>query len=309
MLPSILFRSRRSLLLTALALALGLALLLGPALLRAQTAPVKKLTASNAEPDAQFGFIVAISGDTAVVGALFEDAGGADAGAAYVFQRNQGGANNWGQVARLTASDAQPDDLFGIGVAVSGDTVVVGAVFGDAGGADAGAAYVFRRDQGGADNWGQVAKLTASDAQPDDLFGIGVAVSGDTVVVGAVFGDAGGADAGAAYVFRRDQGGADNWGQVAKLTASDAQPDDRFGIRVAVSGDTVVVGALFEDAGGADAGAAYVFRRDQGGTGAWGQVAKLTASDAQPGDQFGTVAVSGDTVVVGSPSCTVPGGW
>ena len=74
--------------------------------------------------------------------------------------------------------------------------------------------------------------------------------------------DAGGTNAGAAYVFQRDQGGADNWGEVTKLTASDAQAGDQFGHGVAVSGDTAVVGANFEDAGGSNAGAAYVFGRD-----------------------------------------------
>ena len=84
-----------------------------------------------------------ISGDTAVVGARFEDAEGSDAGAAYVFQRDQGGADNWGEVKKLTASDAEADDFFGLSVAVSGDTAVMGAHFGDAGGSHAGAAYVF----------------------------------------------------------------------------------------------------------------------------------------------------------------------
>ncbi len=262
---------------------------------------VKKLLASDAQGGDQLGISVGVSGDTAVVGAHWEDAGGGDAGAAYVFQRGHGGADNWGEVKKLTASDAQTGDWFGISVAVSGDTIVVGAWREDAGGTDVGAAYVFGRDQGGTDNWGQVKKLTASDAQAGDNFGISVAVDGDTAVVGAWLEDAGGTDAGAAYVFGRDQGGTDNWGQVKKLTASDAEAGDNFGWSVAVDGDTIVVGAFLEDAGGTDAGAAYVFGRDEGGAGNWGQVKKLTASDAQAGDEFGrSVAVSGDTAVVGA---------
>jgi hypothetical protein len=261
---------------------------------------VKKLTASDAQAGDVFGFSVAISGDNAVVGAAREDAGGSDAGAAYVFGRDQGGADNWGEVKKLIASDAQSDDLFG-SVAVSGDTAVVGALSEDAGGTDAGAAYVFQRDEGGAGNWGQVKKLTASDAQADDVLGRSVAISGDTVIVGADWEDAGGINAGAAYVFGRGQGGADNWGEVKKLTTSDAQPTDEFGYGVAINGDTVVVGARMEDAGGSDAGAAYVFGRDQGGAGNWGEVKKFTASDAQADDSFGySVALSGDTAVVGA---------
>ena len=168
------------------------------------------------------------------------------------------------EVTKLTAADAQAGDQFGVSVSVSGDTAIVAARFEDALGVNAGAAYVYRRDQGGATNWGEVKKLTASDAQAGDFFGSGVAVSGDVAVVGAFREDAGGADAGAAYVFQRDQGGASNWGEVAKLTASDAQAGDFFGIRVAISGVTAIVGAYFEDTGGNNAGAAYVFESEAG---------------------------------------------
>ncbi|MCH8066366.1 MAG: FG-GAP repeat protein, partial [Chloroflexi bacterium] len=293
--------------------ALAGALLFGPAGLRpapqsaeaALLSEVKKLLASDAQAGDNFGFSVAVSGDTAVVGAVFEGTGGARAGAAYVFERDQGGADNWGEVKKLTASDAQANHWFGVSVAVNGDTAVVGAFFEDAGGLRFrnGAAYVFQRDQGGAGNWGEVKKLTASDGQAFDEFGVSVAVNGDTAVVGAFFEDAGGFGfrAGAAYVFQRNEGGPGNWGEVKKLTASDAQANDSFGINVAVSGDTAIVGALFEDTWGDKAGAAYVFGRDQGGAGNWGEVKKLTASDAQAGDEFGvSVAVSGDTAVVGA---------
>ncbi|MCI0856518.1 MAG: hypothetical protein J4N98_07495 [Chloroflexi bacterium] len=262
---------------------------------------VMKLTASDAQAHDELGYSVAISGDTVVVGAFGKDSGGTRAGAAYVFDRNEGGADNWGEVTKLTASDAQTGDQFGESVAVSGDTVVVGAHHEDAGGSDAGAVYVFQRDQGGADNWGEVTKLTASDAQAGDELGYSVAVSGDTAVVGAHHEDAGGSKAGAAYVFDRNEGGANNWGEVTKLTASDAETFDRFGYSVAVNAVTAVVGGPREDAGGDGAGAAYVFERDEGGADNWGEVTKLTASDAQAGDQFGaSVTVSGDTAVVGA---------
>ncbi|MCH7489034.1 MAG: FG-GAP repeat protein, partial [Chloroflexi bacterium] len=257
--------------------------------------------ASDAEADDEFGYAVAVSGDTTVVGARVEDAGGNFAGAAYVFQRDEGGADNWGEVTKLTASDATAGDFFGFSVAVSGDTAVVGAHGEDTGGTFAGAAYVFERGEGGADNWGQVEKLTASDPETLDQFGVSVAVSGDTAVVGAIQGDAGDSNTGSAYVFQRNEGGTDNWGQVKKLTASDAEAYDEFGWSVAASADTVVVGAIAERAGGVEAGAAYIFQRDEGGQDNWGEVTKLTASDAQAGDLFGIrVALSGDTVVVGA---------
>ena len=95
--------------------------------------------------------------------------------------------------------------------------------------------------------------MTASDSQAGDRFGWSVAVSGDTAVVGKCCEDE------AAYTFGRDEGGLDNWGEVKKLTASDAQAGDRFGWSVAVSGDAAVVGATREDSGGYRAGAAYGF--------------------------------------------------
>ena len=101
----------------------------------------------------------------------------------------------------------------------------------------------------------ELKKLTASDAQDSDNFGWSIAVSGDTAVVGAYLEDAGGGSAGAAYLFQRDQGGLDNWGEAKKLTASDAQDDDWFGYSVAVSGNTAIVGAASEDGGGNNVGA------------------------------------------------------
>ena len=258
---------------------------------------VKKLTASDGAASDFFGSSVAISADTVIVGA-FGDAGTLS-GSAYVFQRDAGGVGNWGEVKKLTASDAAAGDYFGWSVAISGDTVIVGAHQDDhlAGGNNSGSAYVFRRDVGGVDNWGEVKKLTAFDAGVDDLFGRSVTISGDTAIVGAERDKDAGNDSGSAYVFQRDAGGAGNWGLVVKLTASDAATKDRFGRWVDINGDTAVVGAYF--AGGS--GSAYVFQRDVGGADNWGEVEKLTASDAALGDRFGvSVDINGDTVIVGA---------
>jgi uncharacterized repeat protein (TIGR01451 family) len=260
-----------------------------------------KPTAADGAAGDGFGMSVAISGDTIVVGSLYGDGNVAGSGSAYAFRRNEGGLNGWGQVAKLTAADGAAGDGFGVSVAISGDTIVVGAFCDEDNGANSGSAYVFRRNQGGADKWGQAVKLTAADGAAYDEFGVSVAISGDTVVVGSP-GDADhGADTGSAYVFRRNQGGADHWGQWTKLTAADGAAGDYFGISVAISGDTLVVGSPGDDDNGAGSGSAYVFRRNQGGPGAWGRAAKLTAADGAAGDQFGvSVAISGDTVVVGA---------
>jgi len=260
----------------------------------------QKLTASDADTGDQFGRSVAVSGDTAVVGAYTDDtSAGSNAGSAYVFVRS-GGA--WTEQQKLTASDAVENDELGWSVAVSGDTVVAGAWFDDTpAGTSAGSAYVFVRS-GGA--WTEQQKLTASDAAANDQLGSSVAVSGDTVVAGAT-GDttAAGQLAGSAYVFVRS--GA-TWTEQQKLTASDAAAFDVFGIAVAVSGDTVVAGAFFDDTpAGQNAGSAYVFVRSGG---VWTEQQKLTASDATAFDVFGgVVAISGDTAVVGAHVDDIPG--
>ena len=211
-----------------------------------------KLTANDAATNDFFGTSVAISGDSVVVGANLDDDGGSASGSAYVFTRS---GTVWSQQAKLTASDAAAFDQFGTSVAISGDSVVVGANFDDDGGSDSGSAYVFTRS---GTVWSQQAKLTANDAAAGDAFGISVSISGDSVVVGAPSDDDGGSGSGSAYVFTRS---GTEWSQQEKLTASDAAESDRFGISVAISGDSVVVGANLDDDGGSDSGSAYVFTR------------------------------------------------
>ena len=260
---------------------------------------VAKLTADDAALENYFGFSVAISGTTALVGAYGND--DVDGGRAYIFERDEGGAGNWGQVAKLNADDAAADDRFGFSVALSGTTALVGAWRDDDGATDSGSAYVFERDAGGAGNWGQVAKLTADDAGTEDFFGRSVALSETTALIGASWDDNDGTDSGSAYIFERDEGGAENWGQVTKLTADDAAMEDYFGDSVALSGTTALVGAVLEDEGGLDSGSAYIFERDEGGAGNWGQLAKITAADAAVADIFGdSVALSGTTALVGA---------
>ena len=95
-----------------------------------------------------------------------------------------------------------------------------------------GKVFVYRRDEGGVDNWGEVTKILASDGATDDEFGSSVSISGDTAIVGAYRDDDNAGESGSAYVYRRDEGGLDNWGEVFKITASDASANDNFGISV-----------------------------------------------------------------------------
>jgi hypothetical protein len=257
---------------------------------------VAKLTALDGATGDRFGSSVAISGDTIIVGSLGDDS---SQGSAYVFNRNQGGPDGWGQVAKLAASDGVAGDRFGFSVSLSEGTAVIGAYKKLL---NRGAAYVFERNQGGADTWGEVAKLTASGGQAGDWFGYSVSISGDTVVAGAPYDLYVGNSTGSAYVFERNQGGADAWGQAGQLVASDGTAGDSFGFSVAICKSTVAVGASYDSAAGTFSGSAYVFERNHAGADAWGQVAKLTASDAAGGARLGySISISGDTVVAGAP--------
>src|SRR4030095_4346723 len=123
----------------------------------------------------------------------------------------------------------------------------------------------------------------------------------DTLIVGAPFQDIGSnLSQGAAYIFERNQGGPNNWGEVKKLTSSDGAEADNFGF-VAIYEDTAIVGAAGQDIGSnLSQGAAYIFERNQGGPNNWGEVKKLTASDGAQGDGFGSAAIYRDTVIVGA---------
>ena len=249
---------------------------------------VAKLTASDGEAGDIFGWSVAVDWDTVVAGARYDDS-------AYVFTKPGTGWATATETAKLTASDGVVGDWFGQSVAVDGDTVVVGASEDDG----SGSAYVFTK---AADSvWTdatQTAKLTASDGDDFDEFGKSVAVDGDTVVAGAPNNDG----YGSAYVFIKPAAGWDDATQTAKLTpgATDdgaAGLAGTFGAAVAVGGDTVVVGA---SAYSGSQGRAYVFTKPSGGWEDAERTAELATSDAEK-NQFGwSVAVDGNTVVVGA---------
>jgi hypothetical protein len=235
------------------------------------------IKASNTEAGDGFGWSVALSGDRLVVAAIREDSAAtgidgdqsdnsvADAGAVYVFTRDAAGV--WSQQAYIKASNTDAGDEFGSQVALLGDRLVVAAQSEDSAAtgidgdqsdnsaADAGAAYVFTRDAAGV--WSQQAYIKASNTAADDEFGNQIALSGDTLSVGALFEDSAATgiegdqsdnsaqDAGAVYVFTFDAPGV--WSQQAYVKASNTDAGDEFGTQVALSGDTLAVGAFGED--------------------------------------------------------------
>jgi nucleoside-specific outer membrane channel protein Tsx len=260
-----------------------------------------ELTSSDGAANDDFGESVAISGSTIVVGAWFHQVGpNQDQGAAYVFVEKGG---TWTQQAELTASDGAGSDYFGASVAVNSNTVVVGAPYHQVGSSfEQGAAYVFVRE---GTTWTQQAELTSSDGAAVDHFGTSVAAESGMVVVGAI-GHGSSTEhpgAGAAYVFG---GSGGMWNQEAELKASRGKRGDAFGVSVAISETTAVVGAYchpFTEAEGCGPGAAYVFEESDS---KWHQTAELTASDGAANDYFGvSTAVSGPTAVVGAYQHTV----
>ncbi|MCI0710192.1 MAG: FG-GAP repeat protein [Chloroflexi bacterium] len=250
-----------------------------------------KLTASDAASGHRFGHSVALDADTALVGATrVSCVGGTSCGSAYVFTRS---GSVWTEQTKLTPSDVAGLDEFGISVALSGDTALVGSYHDDDTGGDSGSTYIFTRS---GSIWTEQAKLTAFDGAAGDEFGFSVALDGSTALIGARNDDDNGGNSGSAYVFT---GSGSAWSQQAKLIASDAGGGDTFGVSVAITGDTALIGANQDDDGGSSSGSAYLFSRSGG---IWSQLAKLTASDAAAGDTFGeSVAISGTSALIGAP--------
>ena len=242
---------------------------------------IAELTASDGAIGDRFGNSVAIQGDTCMVGAYEADS---QTGRVYIFRPDENG--EWTQAGVLTASDGASGDYFGWKIAIDGTSCVIGAF-----GADsfAGSAYLFTADESGA--WSEAAELTASGRESGDYFGVGVDLDDDTCVIGAFKSND---ETGSAYLFAPDENG--DWNQIAELTASDGTNDDLFGNRVAIDGNTCVIGAYGTES---YTGSAYVFTADAAG--AWNQIAKLNDPDAEDDDAFArSVAMDDGICLIGA---------
>jgi len=285
-----------------------------------------RLVSESGEAGQELGFRVDLDADVLVAGAP-----SAGSGAACVFTRS---GTTWRPSQVLRAGDAGTDadvffsDSFGTDVAIDGGRIAVGAPFEDSGvpgidgdetdttGPNSGAVYLFTRTRGG---WGQEAFVKASNPGSFDNFGVGVALDGDRLAVGApgessnatgIGGnqsDDSASRSGAVYIFDR-AGGA--WSQSAYVKASNSEANDFFGVELALEGDRLAVVALLEDSGATDvngsqtnndatdAGAVHLF---DFGAGGWSQTAFIKASNTGRGDGFGrAIDLSGTTLVVGA---------
>ncbi len=241
-----------------------------------------------------------LDGDWLVVGASQATVGGnADQGAAYLFTRDGSAPGGWREVKKLTASDGAAGDQFGRAVAISGDTVIVGAPRKDLASREMGQVYVFQRDQGGPGNWGEVMRV--ADAVGQYRYnGSQVAVQGDTfVAVPSTVTKT-------AYIYRRSGAGATDWSLLKGVTLDSASQNFGAGEAIALSADEQTLIASVPrahiDANQLNEGVVRIFQQDAGGANNWGQTGQITASDPAEDAYFGgDVALHGDVLVVGSP--------
>jgi hypothetical protein len=241
---------------------------------------LRRTFAETPEELSYFGIAAAIDGDRLAISALGKPLGGGLHGT-WVYGRNVGGPDQWGLVREVPFA--------GRAIALSGTVLVIGDPMFDTTFPDAGTAYVFEENTGGPGNWGLVEQLFGSGSGTKDGFGVAVDLAGTTLVVGARRDEVPGIgplvpDTGSAYVFERNAGGPDNWGQVAAFAGSDSQPTDEFGQSVSIAGNLIAIGAWLHDGVGADAGAAYLFERVS--LSSWNQVQKLVPSTPQPDGRF-----------------------
>ena len=271
-----------------------------------------KLLPSDGEAGEKFGESVSISGNTVIVGVRFDDDNGIESGSAYVFVMPAGGwSGTINEGAKLFPSDAEEGHHFGVSVSISGDTIVIGATGDDHAcpqfsNCNSGATYTFIKPIGGwIGTLNEDAKLLPSDSEMGDRFGISTSISGDTIVVGSLYGDGNNNNCGSAYVFIKPIGG---WSGVlfenAKLLASDGEWHDHFGSPVSFSGNLIVASADGDDYNGDRSGSAYLFDMPVGGwSGTLNEDAKLLASDGAEGDLFAySVSIYENTIMVGAPA-------
>lgn len=243
-----------------------------------------KIVAPDADAYDTFGQAVALSANLIVIGAGGDDDSASNAGSAYIYRTSDDGAT-WDSVQKLVASDAAAGDLFGQSVAMNGDYIVVGADRDDDGGADSGAVYIFRKTHADS-RWVQVRKLIAADAGPDAFFGRSVAMEGNVVVVGT--------ELSTVYVFVLSEG---RWIQAQKIVPRDLS---KSLLRVAISGNIIVIGAYSDDDASQNSGSVYIYETPTLGE-TWDFVQKIGAPDAAQDDWFGfAVAIHNKLIVVGA---------
>ncbi len=231
----------------------------------------------------QFGNSVASDGNWAVTGAKFWYGGDPNySGAIYIYKRTSPEWNtDWLRYDRIQPANSSTWGHAGFDVDIKGSYIITGGDY-------AAKASIFKLV---GDNWNN--EIVLANPSSDNYFGRSVDLATNYAIVGAndhTFAS----HAGTAYIYSKNEGGADNWGYIKQLVASDVSSNDYFGTSVAIDGNIAVVGAYGRDG-------VYVYRRDEGGANNWGESQILVGSDTVPGDDFGyDVDLDGIWLTVGS---------
>ena len=248
-----------------------------------------KLLASDGEAGDWFGLSVSLDGDTAIIGAPYDNDNGDFSGSAYIFERS---GTVWTEQAKLLASDGDIYDRFGYSVSIDRDTAIIGAPFNIDYGNESGSVYMFIRN---GKTWIEQIKLKPSDGGPVKVFGFSVSLEGEKAIIGDPIDENNGAHSGSAYIFIRNN---TTWTEQTKLLPSDGTEGDAFGNSVSIDGDTVIIGAEDDDDNENFDGSVYIFTRNET---TWTEQAKLLAPDNKTGNGFGcSVSLDGNTVLIGT---------
>jgi hypothetical protein len=245
-----------------------------------------RLIPSDGHDGDNFGNVVALDGDTAIVGVGYMAPG---SGSVYVYTRT---GTTWTQQTKIVPVDGFVGEMFGYSVALQGNTALIGAECDNDNGDGSGSAYVYTRS---GTTWTQQAKLLASDGESLDFLGTAVALHNDTALVGAEWDSDNGYKSGSAYVFTRS---GTTWTQQAKLLPLDGTAQDLFGHTVALTDDKALVGAYQDNATLYCSGSTYLFTRSDA---TWTQNSKLLPSDVTEQKCFGvSVSLTQDTALIGA---------
>lgn len=295
---------------------------------------IKKLISPDGSGRDWFGGSLSIDNDIAVVGMLpNRDLTGPYEGYVYLFQKDLGGKDNWGVLKKLLPPDSEDegrDNFFGASVVIGQNTVFVGDTDYNNDRTMFGSVHIFKKDEGGVDNWGFVKSLISSESKEDDMFGDAIAINGDTLVVGSPDDEM----KGAVYILQKAEGGTENWGETQKLIASNSSTERGFGRSIVMNNEIIAIGSnnavyLFQKDGvdgmwkevksiskkypmlaikddmlavgvPAESGAVYLFKKDFGGVNNWGEVQKLLPSDSDEEYGFGiSTSFGNDFLLVG----------
>ena len=280
---------------------------------RAYSAFEGLLQPTNTAMKLSFGMAVDCSSDFAVIGAPLADITGIASGSALVYRLVPGTTNTWAAWRQLQPSSIEANDKFGQSVSISEDLIAVGATQDEVGGAAVGTVYIFQRNLGGSNNWGQLVRIAPTNLPAASQFGFAVALDGDLLAVGAPKATLSGATPaeGSVFLFGRNQGGTNAWGEITRWEPA-GQTSLDFGWSVSLSGDHLIAGAPSNKSGlpsNSPRGAAFYLSRNVGGTNKWGFAQKIVVTNLTTAVDYGySVSVDGSVLAIGAPQMSTTDG-